>query len=89
MSKITTLQFFANSLIIVGNNISFFCGPCRLSNRCNIIDALFYKMPRTCIDGKMYEIIFYMYKSTKSCISYNLCTTDYFGWENCVRQGEK
>ena len=67
----------------------FLCGPCRLSNRCNIIDDLFYKMPRTCIDGKIYEIVFKMYKSTKSCISYNLCTTDYFACENCVRQGEK
>ena len=51
-------------------------------------DGLFHKLLLNNINGKMYNIIFNMYTSVKSCISYNNHTTGYFNCEIGVRQGE-
>ena len=40
------------------------------------------------INGKMYNVIFNMHTSVKSCISYNHHTTEYFNCEIGVRQVE-
>jgi hypothetical protein len=50
--------------------------------------GLFHKLLLNNINGKMYNIIFNMYTSVKSCISYNNHTTGYFNCEIGVRQGE-
>jgi hypothetical protein len=36
----------------------------------------------------MYNIIVNMYSCTKSCISYNDCKSEFFPYNNGVRQGE-
>ena len=51
-------------------------------------DGLFHKLLLNNINGKMYNIIFNMYTSVKSCISYKNHTTGYFNCEIGVRQGE-
>ena len=51
-------------------------------------DGLFHKLLLNNINGKMYNAIFNMYTSVKSCISYNNHTTGYFNREIGVRQGE-
>ena len=51
-------------------------------------DGLFHKLLLNNINGKMYNIIFNMHTSAKSCISYNNHTTGYFNSETGVRQGE-
>ena len=51
-------------------------------------DGLIHKLLLNNINGKMYNIIFNMYTSVKSCISYNNHTTGYFNCEIGVRQGE-
>ena len=51
-------------------------------------DGLFHKLLLNNINGKMYNIIFNMSTSVKSCISYNNHTKGYFNCEIGVRQGE-
>ena len=50
--------------------------------------GLFHKLLLNNINGKMHNVIFNMYTSVKSCISYNNHTTGYFNCEIGVRQGE-
>ena len=49
-------------------------------------DGLFHKLLLNNINGKMYNVIFNIYASVKSCISYNHHTTGYFNCEIGVRQ---
>ena len=51
-------------------------------------DGLFHKLLLNNINGKMYTVIFNMYTSDKSCISYINHTTGYFICEIGVRQVE-
>ena len=48
-------------------------------------DGLFHKLLLNNINGKMYNIIFNMYTSAKSCISYKNHTTGYFNCEIGVK----
>ena len=50
--------------------------------------ALWYKLLLNKINGKMYNLIVYMYNSIKSCIVYNDNMSDFFPSEVDVRQGE-
>ena len=50
--------------------------------------ALWHKMVKSGITGKLYNVIVNMYSNIKSCISHNGTLSDYFVSLNGVRQGE-
>ena len=50
--------------------------------------ALWHKMLKSGISGKLHNLIVNMYKNIKSCVSLNGNVSDYFISENGVRQGE-
>ena len=50
--------------------------------------ALWHKLVKSGITGKLYNVITNMYSNIKSCVSYNGQLSDYFVSVNGVRQGE-
>ena len=50
--------------------------------------ALWYKLKKSGIKGKLFNVIVNMYKNIKSCVSLNSECSDYFASTSGVRQGE-